>query len=955
MKVGRKVKSELYPEYGTGKIISKREVFDDEFYEVFFEDVGKTVELQEEDLKLVKDAYPLFRSNSLSSPAEFKLHFLAQKIESIILDETLISPVNFKIKPIPHQLLAVDFVVGKFKPRCLLADEVGLGKTIEAALILEELKMRNIAQRILIITPAGLTNQWKDEMKLKFSEDFHIFDRNSFKAFQGMYGEKANYWQKFDKVITSIDFVKPRKIKEKSSKKVKKRRKEHNEKVFKECVNAQWDMVIIDEAHKLSKYKDGAETARYKLASALSDSVPVYLLLSATPHRGKPHVFKNLLRLIDPYRFNDLADVRPENVKEISVKNKKRSCIDFEGNRLFKDRFTSLRRVKWKDEEDEPERKLYQAVSNYVSEYYNYAERENNTILKLLLMLYQRIVSSSSRAIMKSLKKRLDTLKEISSSVRKIQEGTLDEFVDLDGESQLESLQSIMPVLNSPEKLDKEIKIIQHCIKLAKNATIGRKDAKLRELMDILDKVKKQEGDINTKFLIFTEFIETQKEILESLEKIGYETSYINGHLSLDERLEQKRKFKNDAQIMVSTDAGGEGINLQFCHVVINYDLPWNPMKLEQRIGRADRIGQEKDVVAFNLILADTVESYVRQKIEEKLEIIKKQFGEDKLRDILSTLDEEVNFDKIYMTILTSDKSREDDLKEISEKLLKKAEDIVNEDKMLIPFNSSEDVESYKLEKTAEYKRTIKSFTETFLKYKGDGLKEYKKESGLYYFENNFRRDKFPSHFSKVIFDQDKGIEYEDANLFSYDHPFISSAVKHSQGLGKASKIEITYDKFKGKKGVLFNWVLTITNNFGMTRKKIVPVFIDSTGDYSSRISRFFESVDHTNFRDIERDFNLPVSDFYEKAKDIAEEDAKNVFFHVREKWNNKIKKDKENLEKYFEQRRKAVSQIKIDNIKRGKRKKMKKGKTEKLLELKKKKKLFPELNCDQIAYVEFG
>ncbi|GAH68178.1 unnamed protein product, partial [marine sediment metagenome] len=272
----------------------------------------------------------------------------------------------------------------------------------------------------------------------------------------------------------------------------------------------------------------------------------------------------------------------------------------------------------------------------YVSEYYDYAQKEKNNILIFLLMLYQRIVSSSSRAILKSLEKRLGTIESFTHKAREIRESSLDEFFDMPGENQLKYMEKIVPILKNPDLVAKEIKIVSNCIELAKNAIIGRNDAKLRKLITIIDEVKKKENDKNIKILIFTEFIETQKYIMDSLEKIGYETSFINGNLSLDEKIREKQKFKDEAQILVSTDAGGEGINLQFCHVVINYDLPWNPMKIEQRIGRVDRIGQEKDVIAINFVLADTIEEHVREKIEEKLELVKEQFGADKLCDILS-------------------------------------------------------------------------------------------------------------------------------------------------------------------------------------------------------------------------------------------------------------------------------------------------------------------------------
>ncbi|GAF89582.1 unnamed protein product, partial [marine sediment metagenome] len=280
----------------------------------------------------------------------------------------------------------------------------------------------------------------------------------------------------------------------------------------------------------------------------------------STPHRGEPYVFKNLLGLVDPYRFNKLEDVKPENVNKMTVRNKKRACIDFNGNRLFKKRVTTLCKIKWDEGADEPEIKLYDAIVEYISEYHDYAQEEKNNILIFLLMLYERIVASSSKAILKSLGKRLKTLKSLTHKAKKISESLLDDFSEIPGEKQLEFVEKIVPILNNPDLVRKEIKIVANCVELAKKALIGRNDAKLRKLIEIIDDLKKKINDKNIKILIFTEFIETQRYIIESLEKIGYKMAFINGKLSLSDRVLQKQRFRDKAQILVSTDAGGEGI-----------------------------------------------------------------------------------------------------------------------------------------------------------------------------------------------------------------------------------------------------------------------------------------------------------------------------------------------------------------------------------------------------------
>ena len=190
---------------------------------------------------------------------------------------------NFKIIPLPHQLLAVDFVIDRFKPRALIADEVGLGKTIEAALIYEELKARGLVGRVLIITPSGLCGQWREEMKQKFFEDFSVYDRELVLSLKKLRGEESNVWSFSDKIITSIDFLKPRRISRVLYRRLAGQRQWHNEHVFEAAVNAGFDMIIIDEAHKLTKDMSGEETARYKVGKAFSEVAPVFLCLPLPP------------------------------------------------------------------------------------------------------------------------------------------------------------------------------------------------------------------------------------------------------------------------------------------------------------------------------------------------------------------------------------------------------------------------------------------------------------------------------------------------------------------------------------------------------------------------------------------------------------------------------------------------------------------------------------------------
>ena len=536
---------------------------------------------------------------------------------------------------------------------------MGLGKTIEAALVYEELKARGLVKRVLIVAPSGLCLRWQEEMRQKFNEEFVIYDRETVQTLKNLHGQSTNIWILKDKIISSLDFIKPKKTDEDIREAALSRRVWHNEHVSAAAVQAGFDLVIIDEAHKLTKDISGEETARYKVGKALAETVP-YLLLSATPHQGDSARFRYLLNLIDPHLFYRGCELIPQNVKAITVRNNKRAVVDFQGQRLFKQRITSICKIKRDKPEDQIELKLYEAVYEYVTEFYNLAEQQKNQTMMFLLLIYQRMVSSSSQAIWKSLSNRLAILKEVRQKLDRVwPEGEVqsefepEDIQDLVAEAQMVYLENQVAQhqIENVSYLQMEIDILEHLVDLARRASLGRNDAKFRTLLEIIDEFRMRENDPELKFIIFTEFVETQSYINNCLQNLGYKTAIMNGRMSPEERQAAKEFFRNEASFLISTDAGREGINLQFCRILINYDLPWNPMRLEQRIGRIDRIGQKHDVKVVNFQLEDTVEQKVRTVIEEKLERIKQEFndGEDKLADILSTLDDEFSFDQIYV------------------------------------------------------------------------------------------------------------------------------------------------------------------------------------------------------------------------------------------------------------------------------------------------------------------
>lgn len=562
----------------------------------------------------------------------------AAKIQDALADDLLLAPIRSSVTPLPHQLYALERAMESRRIRYLFADEVGLGKTIEAGLVLRELKLRGMAKRILVVAPKGLTPQWQAEMFLHFNERFTIADPSDFEALS-RWSDEDNLWRASDQVICSLDSVKPLARRRGWS---HERIAAHNQQRFEDLITAGWDLVIIDEAHRLGGSTD--QVARYKLGAALADATPYLLLLSATPHSGKTDQFLRLMQLLDRDAFPDESSISHERVAPFVVRTEKRIAIDNDGNPLFKPRQTRLESVEWQPRHDQ-QQALYEAVTDYVRLGYNQALKNKQRHIGFLMVLMQRLVTSSTAAIATTLQRRLDALQMPTAQLSFLADFDPDDVADLDGQAQLDELID-WPGWKS-EKAEVEM-----LLALADRAK-ATPDAKVEALMEHIYRLQQEEGDPDLKVLIFTEFVPTQAMLAEHLRERGFEVATLNGGMALDERVAAQRSFAGTARVLVSTDAGGEGLNLQFAHVIVNFDMPWNPMRIEQRIGRVDRIGQKFTVRAINFILAGTVEHRVRDVLEQKLAAIAEEFGIDKAADVMDSAEAEAMFDGLYLDSIT--------------------------------------------------------------------------------------------------------------------------------------------------------------------------------------------------------------------------------------------------------------------------------------------------------------
>ena len=532
-----------------------------------------------------------------------------------------------QVDPLPHQIEAVyHYVLESPRIRFLIADDPGAGKTIMAGLILKELQYRRLVRRVLIVAPGHLKYQWQREMKERFQVSFAIVDRA---RMESAWGE--NVWEERDTCITSIDFIK-------------------RDEIRTTLRTARWDLVIVDEAHKMSAYAyQGRErvkvdkTKRYQVGEILSRQANHVLFLTATPHRGDEENFRLFLDLLRPGFFAQTALLK-QSVEQkdnpIFVRRLKEDMKRFDGSDIFPPRHVHT--VPFRLTADESA--LYNGVTRYVQDYFDKA-KENRSI-SFALVILQRRLTSSTHAIYESLRRRKARLEELLELPEKIRQNQgqdylrarnisaeeLEEMAEEDRlriEEQLEHL----TIAKNIEDVRAEIAELDRLIAQADRVRGQEIESKLVGLRDhVLRHLSER------KLLIFTEFRDTLDYLVDKLRGWGYDVTTIHGQLNMDARIEAEHEFRDNAQIMVATEAAGEGINLQFCSLMVNYDIPWNPNRLEQRMGRVHRYGQRYEVHIWNAISRDTREGQILERLFEKLDRMKDALGSDRVFDIIGEI-----------------------------------------------------------------------------------------------------------------------------------------------------------------------------------------------------------------------------------------------------------------------------------------------------------------------------
>ncbi len=543
------------------------------------------------------------------------------------------------IEPLPHQISAVyQEMLPRLPLRYILADDPGAGKTIMTGLLLKELIIRGDLKRCLIVSPGSLSEQWQDELYSKFHLKFDILTNDRFES-----AVSGNVFDEVNLCIVRLDKL------------------ARNDVLQEKLKATEWDLIVVDEAHKMSATVWGGEvkyTKRFQLGRLLSDITRHFLLLTATPHNGKEEDFQLFMSLIDPERFAGAARSSSQaiDVSDVMRRLVKEDLLKFDGTPLFPER----RAYTVNYDLSPKESLLYHEVTSYVQEEFNRADQLSNdrkSTVGFALTILQRRLASSPEAIYQSLHRRCERLEnrlneerlgkraeEYRSTIHFDVDYDDDDYSSEELEREEENVADQASAARTIKELEAEINTLKDLERLANEVRLSGEDRKWDELSKLLqdNECMFTADKQREKLIIFTEHRDTLRYLTEKIRTLfGSDDSVvtIHGGMLRDERRKVEELFRQDknVRILIATDAAGEGINLQRAHLMINYDLPWNPNRLEQRFGRIHRIGQTEVCHLWNLVSQETREGMVFQRLFEKLEEERSALG-GKVFDILGEM-----------------------------------------------------------------------------------------------------------------------------------------------------------------------------------------------------------------------------------------------------------------------------------------------------------------------------
>ena len=788
-----------------------------------FQDISRRINIDE--LRLIKSPLERLQDGEFDPPWRFDLRAQAARLLVCNRDGQL---GNARTDLLPHQISVAHKVISSPRRRYLIADEVGLGKTVETGMILYALRQRGQANRVLIVPPAGLTLQWQEEMADKFGLEFAVYreDVNGPLAFN-----------QIDYLIASVDTVK-----------LDRPRKKGQGDGHKTLLlgSRDWDVIIFDEAHKLSaktwSQKKTDKTLNYRLAEDLQERCRALILLTATPHQGDDSKFQNLVSLLHPnVTFEEPAPAgngdRPIPFTDLILRNRKSKVTDAEGNPIFKGMDVYPIRVSLLDN---GEQQFHKALESYLREGYGFADQNpgdtQHKAIGFVMTTFQKLAASSTRAIKKALENRVTNLNKATAK-EKENGDNIEYDARHEGEFETRKAGQVREAF-----IETEVGMLEKLLAMEVPS-----DAKQDELFKVIKSVSKDAPD--QPVLIFTEYLATQDFLIELFEKAYEEgcTTKIRGGMSMWEKKNNIAEFRDKPKVrfLVSTEAGGEGINLQFAHVMINYDLPWNPFRLAQRYGRLYRYGQDKRVQIFNFQNAGTIEDKVRQYLEDKTKKAAARLsgvtGETPVEieeGLLGLFDEHLNYEKIYRDGLAKG-NIEPSQQEIDEavKRAEKSYKIASSSlfsKDIAPFNPDrfkhevqspltlEDVKTFVLEFVRREGRKV---TES-----GEGMFEFLLPDSLKGVEGLKRR------YEKVTFDRAIAIRNSEAEFLAIGHPLTNAILNHCGSAdfgGLTGSQVVERSQSLSASGALFHFTVKVTKELSgneSTFFEFVPAFVYDDG-----------------------------------------------------------------------------------------------------------------------------
>jgi SNF2 family DNA or RNA helicase len=823
-----RVRVRYRPDLGAGEIFRVFEKHGEYLADVVFEKDGKRIleTIPRDHLQPVPDIFERYKRGDSDHPHDF---FLKQLSYQFPLENSGGKLSNSKTDLLPHQILLTNQIVNGRRRRFLIADEVGLGKTIEVGMIIRELVSRGEARRILIICPAGLTANWRKELKECFRVYFDVFGEDFTDA-------SYQAWERHKLVVVSIDTLKK------------------PQRLEKMMMGPDWDLIVFDEAHHLTRKKYGKKvdaTQNYRLAERVKGKTRDLFFLTATPHQGDAFQFWSLIQLLDDQLF-EAPDAMQENrglLSRVMFRRTKREVTDVQGNPIFMRRQVTTQKFQLSMREQ----KFYDKLTEYLKEGYNAAGFGQDRTTKqqravgFVMATFQKIMSSSPRAIKQALRRRLIALyarkqmalesgfhgklskPEVSAKIVHYQELMRRVVADLlsftKGEIDYTEADAYITALK--QRLRKrpkfEEEVTQWALDAAEaedevletEANIPNEEEKVRELIDLVDERADRKFDTliraieelrrekeDEKMIVFTQYLETLYFLQGEMGKYypPEKITILKGG-PLEEKIAACESFwnENGAQFLLSTTAGGEGINLQVCRILFNYDLPWNPMAVEQRIGRIHRYGQMETAQVYNMVAEGTIEEKVYAILEEKLLEIARTIGkvdvvtgeatEDFRSEILGFLGSSTNYQDLYREALVN-RDYDRTAKEITEAIAK-AKEASEALRQLTQDLSTFNLEHYKQLEGKFTLDDLKAFTEKAILRLGGSFipsgdivqittpEALKKYSGV------------GNRYDNATFSRKIATRKKNLDLLGLGHPLMDALIDYMKGEGISGEVLI--------------------------------------------------------------------------------------------------------------------------------------------------------------------